>query len=113
MRGVGGWGGGRGSEIHIEGDRTWCGACLSRLLDFSFGGGLNTCVCCFQIKTSKMSWKWSHISLASFGVPHQQADEDENDEKVDAKIEAKRLRKSERKEQKRLHAKEQRCEGFT
>ena len=41
------------------------------------------------------------------------ADEDGNDEKVDAKIEAKRLRKSERKEQKRLHAKEQRCEGFT
>ena len=35
---------GRGSEIHFEGDRTWCGACLSRLLDFYFGKGLNICV---------------------------------------------------------------------
>ena len=55
-----------GSEIHVEGDRTWCGACLSRLVDF-FGESFNIGVCRFQIKTAEVPWQWSYFER----VPYQ------------------------------------------
>ena len=57
MKGVGG---GRGSEIHIEGDRTWCGLKVAGLL-FCGEGLNNICACCFQIMIAKMPLQWSYF----------------------------------------------------